>query len=175
MNLAALEAVDYVVIDPNPKPLENLSIIRPDYFAKGYEYGQGGIHPKTLEEKQTVEAYGGELLFTPGRHCLFFVGHHREQPAQPGDHKLSFLMDGEGLTFDHLREIVRAMAGTKVHVVGDTIVDSYTYCTLIGGNTKTPTFSVKIRSPGGFCRRRGSRRQAHESRRGRRHLHHGAG
>src|SRR5258708_6629449 len=27
MNLAALEAVDYVIIDPNPKPLENLRIV----------------------------------------------------------------------------------------------------------------------------------------------------
>ncbi len=44
---------------------------------------------------------------------------------------------------DRLREVVRALPGTKVHVVGDTIIDSYTYCTLIGGNTKTPTFSMK--------------------------------
>src|SRR6266568_2665049 len=38
MNLAALEVVDYVVVDFNPKPLENLRVIQPDYFAKGYEY-----------------------------------------------------------------------------------------------------------------------------------------
>jgi bifunctional ADP-heptose synthase (sugar kinase/adenylyltransferase) len=29
-----------------------------------------------------------------------------------------------------------------VHVVGDTIVDSYTQCAMIGGQTKTPTLSV---------------------------------
>jgi bifunctional ADP-heptose synthase (sugar kinase/adenylyltransferase) len=29
-----------------------------------------------------------------------------------------------------------------VHVVGDTIVDSYTHCAMIGGQTKTPTMSV---------------------------------
>jgi rfaE bifunctional protein kinase chain/domain len=34
------------------------------------------------------------------------------------------------------------MKGFKVHVVGDTIVDSYTRTSLIGGQTKTPTFSV---------------------------------
>ena len=66
MNLAALEVVDYVVIDDHAKPLENLRIIQPDYFAKGYEYNDGGIHPRTLEEKEIVEGYGGELLFTPG-------------------------------------------------------------------------------------------------------------
>src|SRR5437868_6337107 len=38
MNLAALEVVDYVIIDLNAKPLENLAIVQPDYFAKGYEY-----------------------------------------------------------------------------------------------------------------------------------------
>ena len=38
MNLAALEAVDYVVIDPHPTPLESLGNIQPDYFVKGYEY-----------------------------------------------------------------------------------------------------------------------------------------
>src|SRR5262249_5223496 len=30
----------------------------------------------------------------------------------------------------------------RVHVVGDTIVDSYTYCAMIGGQTKTPKMSV---------------------------------
>jgi cytidyltransferase-like protein len=50
MNLAALEIVDYVVIDENPTPIENFKIIQPDYFAKGYEYNKGGMHPKTKEE-----------------------------------------------------------------------------------------------------------------------------
>jgi rfaE bifunctional protein kinase chain/domain len=143
MNLAALEVVDYVVIDFNAKPLDNLRIIRPDYFAKGYEYSQGGIHPKTQEEKQVVEAYGGELLFTPGDIVYSSSAIIEAGPPNLAYHKLGSLMDAEGIDFDRLRQTVRAMAGTRVHIVGDTIVDSYTYCTLIGGNTKTPTFSLK--------------------------------
>ena len=38
INLAALEMVDYVIIDRNPTPLDNIALIQPDYFAKGYEY-----------------------------------------------------------------------------------------------------------------------------------------
>src|SRR5881296_3633869 len=38
MNLAALEVVDYVIIDENAKPIENILFIEPEYFAKGYEY-----------------------------------------------------------------------------------------------------------------------------------------
>ena len=47
------------------------------------------------------------------------------------------------MTFDDLRKAIDAFSGIRVHVIGDTIVDSYTYCTLIGGMAKTPTFSVK--------------------------------
>jgi len=66
MNLAALECVDYVIIDENATPIENLKFLQPDFFAKGYEYSAEGIHPKTKEEMDAIESYGGELLFTPG-------------------------------------------------------------------------------------------------------------
>lgn len=36
-NLAVLEMVNYVVIDENPTPVENIRFLQPDYFAKGYE------------------------------------------------------------------------------------------------------------------------------------------
>ncbi len=35
-NLAALEFVDYVLIDKNETPLENIKKIKPDFFVKGY-------------------------------------------------------------------------------------------------------------------------------------------
>src|SRR5471030_3275696 len=51
-------------------------------------------------------------------------------------------MERYDCTFDRLHKTVDAMAGHKVHVIGDTIVDSYTQCAMIGGQTKTPTMSV---------------------------------
>ena len=146
MNLAALEVVDYVVIDDNPTPIENIKIIRPDYFAKGYEYSKGGLHPKTKEEKDALESYGGEILFTPGD-IVFSSSHIIEsEPPNLAADKLHALMQAEGITFDRLRDILKSFSRAKIHVVGDTIVDSYTYCTLIGGNTKTPTMSLRFDS-----------------------------
>ena len=144
MNLAALEVVDYVVIDDNPTPIENIKIIRPDYFAKGYEYTKGGLHPKTQEEKDALDTYGGELLFTPGD--IVYSSSHIIEAAPPNlaADKLHALMQAERITFHKLRDVLKSFAGAKVHVVGDTIVDSYTYCTLIGGNTKTPTMSLRF-------------------------------
>src|SRR5690606_13250148 len=42
LNLAAFEMVDYVIIDGNAKPLDNLKALQPDFFAKGFEYTSGG-------------------------------------------------------------------------------------------------------------------------------------
>jgi len=144
MNLAALEVVDYVIIDPNPTPIEHLKIIQPDYFAKGYEYNKGGLHPKTREELETIQGYGGELLFTPGDIVFSSGAIIESDPPRLAYSKLHALMSAEGVTFRRLREVVRAFRGIRVQVVGDTVVDSYSHCTLIGGNTKTPTFSVKF-------------------------------
>lgn len=144
MNLAALEVVDYVVIDDNPTPIENIKIIQPDYFAKGYEYTKGGLHPKTKEEKDALDTYGGELLFTPGD-IVYSSSHIIEtEPPNLAADKLHSLMQAEGITFGKLRDVLKSFSKAKIHVVGDTIVDSYTYCTLIGGNTKTPTMSLRF-------------------------------
>lgn len=142
LNLAAFEVVDYVVIDLNDKPLENLKVIRPDYFAKGYEYNSAGIPPKTQEEIDVVSAYGGEVIFTPGDIVYSSSKLIEMEPPNLRTEKLMSVMDSAGLDFESLRDILGRFAGKRVHVVGDTIVDSFTNCAMIGGQTKTPTMSV---------------------------------
>jgi bifunctional ADP-heptose synthase (sugar kinase/adenylyltransferase) len=142
VNLAAFEVVDYVVIDKNPTPLENIRLIEPDYFAKGFEYTATGMPVKTAEEAEVVRAYGGEVIFTPGD--IIYSSSNLIDLAPPAIklEKLQILMERNGITFDKLRRTLDAMEGHRVHVVGDTIVDSYTHCAMVGGNTKTPTMSV---------------------------------
>jgi len=143
MNLAALEVVDYVVIDPHPTPVENLGKIQPDYFVKGYEYVEGETNPKTQEEKKTIESYGGEFIFTPGDIVYSSSAIIEADSPDLATEKLAILLDGEGLTFDDLYAALDKLAGLRVCVVGDTIVDTLTQTTLIGANAKTPTFSCR--------------------------------
>jgi rfaE bifunctional protein kinase chain/domain len=55
------------------------------------------------------------------------------------------------LNFDSLRKILHTFKKFKVLVVGDTIIDKFTYTNLIGGQTKTPTFSVVKTNENQFC------------------------
>lgn len=142
LNLAALEMVDYVIIDNNPTPLESIARLQPDYVAKGYEYAGGNV--ETKKEISALREYGGEILFTPGD--IVYSSSHLIERAPPNVsvEKLMLLMEGEGLTFDRLRDILSQCEGKKVHVVGDTIVDRLSYTTMIGGMGKTPTPSVRF-------------------------------
>jgi bifunctional ADP-heptose synthase (sugar kinase/adenylyltransferase) len=142
VNLAAFEMVDYVVIDRNDKPLNNIRVIQPDFFAKGFEYNANGLSPKTAEEAEIVESYGGTLIFTPGDIVYSSSALIDLAPPRMKLEKLQVLMESYGVTFDDLRRVLDGMRGKRVHVVGDTIVDSYTYGAMIGGQTKTPTMSV---------------------------------
>ncbi len=142
LNLAAFEMVDYVMIDEQETPLKNLRELKPDYFAKGFEYTSTGLPPATQEEADVVEGYGGQMIFTPGDVVYSSSKFLNLSLPQVQLEKLLLLMQINKISFDSLRETVSKLSDYHVHVVGDTIVDSYTRTTFIGGQTKTPTFSV---------------------------------
>ena len=142
LNLAAFQMVDFVTIDYNQKPIKILSNLRPDFFAKGFEYTSGGLPPATREEAKVVESYGGEIIFTPGD--IVYSSTKLLNLSQPkiDNNKLINLMKKNKITFDILKETLKKFKNLKIHVIGDTIVDSYTRTNLIGGHLKTPTPSV---------------------------------
>ena len=143
INLSVLDMVDYVIIDHNPDPIKNINIIKPDFFAKGSDYISHGIHPKTIEEKQLVESYGGEIIFTPGDIVFSSTNIINEKPPALKYEKLRILLEAENIQFNFLYEVLENTSKKEVLVIGDTIVDSYTETEMIGGQTKTPTISVR--------------------------------
>src|ERR1700738_4988150 len=105
LNLAALEMVDYVLIDEEATPIGNISRVQPDFFAKGYEYQDGGVHPRTQQEIDVIERYGGELLFTPGDIVYSSSALIESGPPNISLEKLLLLMEADGLDFDRLRRV----------------------------------------------------------------------
>jgi len=142
INLAAFEMVDYVIIDREAKPLKNLKLIKPDFFAKGFEYTSTGLPPATIEESKVVQSYGGMMIYTPGDVVYSSSKLLNLSLPKIQIEKLLWLMKNNNISFSSLRTTLENLSDFHVHVVGDTIVDSYTRTSFIGGQTKTPTFSV---------------------------------
>ncbi len=142
LNLAAFEMVDFVLIDENKKPLNLLKKLKPDYFAKGFEYTSKGLPAATQEEKSELDKFGGKLIFTPGDVVYSSTKFINSSPPNLDLDKLDLTMKTNKISFEDLLKTIQKIKGTSVHVVGDTIVDTYTKTNFIGGQTKTPTFSV---------------------------------
>jgi len=140
-NLAAFEAVDFVLIDDKAEPVDNIALIQPDYFAKGFEYAAAGS-AKTDKELTALQAYGGEILFTPGD--VVYSSSKLITLSAPVLRltKLQATFERWDVTCDKLRQTVDRMRGRLVHVVGDTIVDGYVHCGLGQGQPKTPTIGA---------------------------------
>jgi rfaE bifunctional protein nucleotidyltransferase chain/domain len=60
--LAALSAVDYVVIFEDPAPTDLLEALRPDVYVKGGDYTVDTINQ---DERAIVQGYGGKIAFVP--------------------------------------------------------------------------------------------------------------
>ncbi len=146
LNLAAFEMVDYVIIDNNDKPINIIKKIKPDFFAKGFEYTSVGLPKATREEQNVVNRNGGKMLFTPGDVVYSSTKILKLDLPKLHMEKLYFLMKENNIDFEYLKKVINNFKKYKVHVVGDTIIDTYTRTNFIGGQTKSPTFSVLYRN-----------------------------
>lgn len=144
LNLAAFEMVDYVLIDRKSTPLDTLKILKPDYFCKGFEYSSLTKNLKTEEEMKIVKSYGGKMIFSPGDIVFSSTKFLSLNKPKIEIEKVLDLMFANKIKFKDLHQIIKKLKNTKIHVVGDLIIDQYSYTSFIGGQTKTPTPSVLL-------------------------------
>ncbi|MBY0261818.1 MAG: adenylyltransferase/cytidyltransferase family protein, partial [Phycisphaerales bacterium] len=64
-NLAALDCVDLVYIEPRPTAAELLGEVRPDVYVKGREY-ERNQDPRFKAEQEIVMRHGGRVVFSSG-------------------------------------------------------------------------------------------------------------
>jgi len=128
-NLAALDCVDWVHIDPNPTAEDLLEQVRPDIFVKGKEY-ETNEDPRFRREREAVERHGGRVVFSSGDVVFSSTAliAAMESSADPFHARLSDLLRRPELEPPGLFALISAMRGRRVVVVGETIIDEYVHC-----------------------------------------------
>ena len=83
INLAALEMVDYVVIDRDADAAREPRHHPARLLRQGLRVHQATacIRARPQEEMDVLEAYGGEIIFTPGDIVYSSSQHHRDRAA----------------------------------------------------------------------------------------------
>lgn len=143
-SLAALEFVDWVVIDPRPSACALLTALRPDVYVKGREY-ETSRDPRFLEERGVVEAYGGRVVFHSGD-VVFSSTRLLEsvrRDAQLDERRLRIFCARNEIDEPAVRNALTAHAGVPVVVVGDLIREDYIHCDATSTADDAPVLSLE--------------------------------
>lgn len=144
--LAALECIDYVMLSEGYTVDDIIESVEPDIYVKGEEYARAedDVTGKIAEEKALVEKHGGRLRFTTGE---VFSSTKLINTAMSGlsDEVRHYMEDFKTRhTMKEIQSYADEIGRLKVLVVGDVIIDKYTYCNVQGMMSKDMGYSARL-------------------------------
>lgn len=137
-NIASLEQVDFACVVPDETPFESVRHLKPDVFAKGqaYKTRDRKLHDRIFDEERDL--YFGKTLIQETSGFSFsssgiinsFLDLYSEDTRQ-------FIRKfAQKYSMDDIMGRVNGMAGMKVLLVGDGIIDEYHYCASMSKSAK---------------------------------------
>jgi rfaE bifunctional protein kinase chain/domain/rfaE bifunctional protein nucleotidyltransferase chain/domain len=143
-NLAALQAVDVVYVNPNPTSVELLEQLAPDIYVKGREY-ENSADPRFHRERDTVIRKGGRVVFSGGDvvYSSTALINTLSQTDAFEDEKLRRFRERYEITAQSLSNLVHRFRDLKIVVVGDYMLDRYHFCEALGIAGEAPVMSLR--------------------------------
>lgn len=146
--LAALSCVDYVLLSEGYTVDDVVEAVEPDFYVKGSEYADesADVTGKIKEERELVENHGGRLRFTTGQ--VFsstklinrgLSGLSEEVCEYMQDFKQKYPLESILRWTEQAKRL-------KVLVIGEVIIDKYTYCDVHGLMSKDMGYSARLES-----------------------------
>ena len=136
--LAALEYVDWVVINQAATAEPVIAALQPDIYAKGSDYANAAddVTGKIEKEYQAVQAYGGRVEFTD--EITFSSSSLLNRHFDIYDAEVKTYLDElrDKGHFTNIMQLIEQTADMSVLIVGDTIIDEYQFVNPMGKSAK---------------------------------------
>jgi rfaE bifunctional protein nucleotidyltransferase chain/domain len=144
-SLAALEAVDWVILSEHETAIPAIEAIEPDVYCKGREYedADADVTQNIQREVAAVERGGGEVRYLGAvvfSSTKLLNRHFDAIPAPAREFAENFRARYTG---DDINRIVDSMSSLKVLVIGDVIIDEYVNCEVLGVTAKDHVPSMR--------------------------------
>lgn len=137
-SIAALQDVDYVVLNDSPDAITAINRIRPSVYVKGSEYSDhaADVTGKISEEARAVESLGGEIYYTDDIVFSSSSLLNRYFDSVPPE-VIQFLnrLKTE-FSADEILKKIDALKDLRVLVIGDAIIDEYQFIVPLGQSGK---------------------------------------
>lgn len=141
--LEAIECVDYVMISEGYTVDDIVESVEPDLYIKGEEYAKESedITGKMTAERELVELHGGKVAYTTGEVFSSTKLINTALSGLPED--VVRYMEGfiKKYSMEDIKKYAEKAEKLKILVVGDVIIDKYTYCIVHGLMSKDTGYS----------------------------------
>ena len=143
--LRSIKYVDEVVVSNHKTAVNNLEIIKPDFYIKGKDYKnlKNDLSKQIFVEKKTVEKYGGKILFTNSElHSSSSIANNAFEYINDDIKKILKKIDK--LQFEqNFLKLAQHKLSKKILIIGDPILDVLRFVEPSGKSNKSNVISTK--------------------------------
>ena len=143
--IASLKFVDYVVLSNSSSSVDIIKKIKPNFYCKGneYQFKENDITNKIVEEERVVKKFGGKLVFTnevtfSSSNIINKVSDTLSENQKRIIKKIK-VKDNFQKTISNINKFNKL----KVLVIGETIIDQYSFCDPLNKSGKDPMLVLK--------------------------------
>lgn len=146
--LSSISCIDYVILSEGYTVDDIVECVEPDLYIKGEEYADSADDVTGMIDKEVdlVKEHGGDVYYTSGQVFSSTKLLNRGFSALPSE-VLQFSSDFiKRHSIDDIRLYSEKIKDLKVLVVGDVIIDEYTYCSVQGLMSKDMGYSARFKN-----------------------------
>lgn len=137
-SLAALEDVDYVILNDSPDAVSAIQKVRPAFYVKGNEYSnsENDVTGKIGVEELAVLSVGGKIYYT--NDVVFSSSSLLNRYFDPPPSEVSEFISRLKMEYsaEEILKKIEDFSQLKVLVIGDAIIDEYQYVEPLGQSGK---------------------------------------
>jgi len=144
-SIAAIDSVDYVVINDTPTAVSPIKIIRPNIYCKGKDYKNSSddITGEIKNETKEIKKIKGKIVFTEEMTFSSSRLINRSTDFFSPEQKKNINRISKKSNFKKIKQIIENFNKLKILVIGETIIDQYNFCEAVGKSGKEPMLVLK--------------------------------
>ena len=139
--LNSLKMIDYVILSNKPSSIEIITKLKPNIYFKGKDYLTQDKLNNLQKEKNILKKNGGIFKLTKTKlqsstkkfNKIYNWSSNQREIIE----KVSKLSSKKNID-----QTFKAISALEINIVGETIIDSYQNCEILGVTTKEPTISA---------------------------------